>query len=150
MEKSPYEKVASKRLLPQDIFSENVFKDDGFKTLKEEDVDSVLAWIESSKYARETKRIMTKAVKEEKLTDREKQLLAYNVFEGKTIAKILSGSVTENEGIKKADNYIQNMTDIEDSRIVEMIRQMIIQVIVTQNSESDLARRYIEFSGKIR
>lgn len=149
-EKRPYEKGSSKSLMPQDIFSENVFQDDGFKTLKGEDVDSVLAWIENSKYARETKRIMVKAIKVGNLTDREKQLLAYNVFEGKTVARILSGSVTESEGIKKADSYIQNMTDIEDSRIVEMIRQMIIQVIITQNSESDLARRYIEYTGKIR
>lgn len=149
-EKRPYEKESSKSCMPQDIFSENVFRDDGFKALKEEDVDSVLAWIENSKYARETRRIMIKAIKAGNLTDREKQLIAYNVFEGKTVAKILSGSVTESEGIKKADSYIRNMTDIEDSRIVEMIRQMIIQVIITQNGESDLARRYIEYSGKIR
>lgn len=149
-EMKPYERNDSQSVLPQDIFSSNVFKEDGFKTLRSEDVDSVLAWVESSKYARNTKRIMKKAILGEKLSDREKQLIAYNVFEGKTVARLLSGSATEDEGIKKADYYIQNVTDIEDGRIVEMIRQMIIQVIITQNSESDLAKRYVEYSGKIR
>ena len=148
--KRPYERKVSQSVFPQDIFTSNVFKKDGFKTLKSEDVDSVLAWIENSKYARDTKRIMKKAIRGDILSDREKQLIAYNVFEGKTVARLLSGSATEDEGIKKADYYIQNITDIEDVRIVEMIRQMIIQVIITQNSESDLAKRYVEYSGKIR
>lgn len=148
--KNPYERKDSQIVLPQDIFSLKVFSNEGFKTLKPEDVDSVLAWVESSKYARDTKRIMKKAILGNDLSDREKQLIAYNVFEGKTVARILSGSATEDEGIKKADYYIQNITDIEDGRIVEMIRQMIIQVIIAQNRECDLAKRYVEYSGKIR
>lgn len=150
-ERKPYERKELQRVLPQDIFKSNVFKEEGFKALKPEDVDSVLAWVESSKYVRDTKRIMKKAILERDiLSDREKQLIAYNVFEGKTVAGFLSESVTEDEGIKKADYYIQTINDIEDVRIVEMIRQLIIQVIIAQNSESDLAKRYVEYSGKIR
>jgi hypothetical protein len=83
------------------------------------------------------------------LTARENQLIAYNLFEGKTVAKLLSGAVTESEGIEKADYFIMTNTDIEDSLLVESIRQMIIQAIVARNNESDLAKRYVEYSGKI-
>lgn len=149
-DKKPYVKEDLQTVLPKDMFTSNIFNDGGFKTLKEEDIDSVLAWVENSKYARETKRIMTKAVRGEALSPREKQLIAYNVFEGKTVAKLLSRATTEQDGIEKADYFIRTNTEIEDKRIVEMIRQMIIQVIISQNQESDLARRYVEYSDKIR
>ena len=145
----PYEKSHQQRKLPQDLFYERIFTNVGFTTLREEDVDSVLAWIENSKYSRETKRIMLKAVSGKELTARENQLIAYNLFEGKTVAKLLSGAVTESEGIEKADYFIMTNTDIEDSRLVESIRQMIIQAIVARNNESDLAKRYVEYSGRI-
>ena len=41
-------------------------------------------------------------------------------------------------------------TDIADGKVIEFIRQMIIQVIVSQNEETDLAKRYVEYSEKIR
>lgn len=149
-DKKPYVKTNKQSRLPQDLFYKYIFADEGFESLCEEDVDSVLAWIENLKYARETKRIMKRAVKCDKLTQREKQLIAYNLFDGKVVARLLSGATTEQEGIEKADYFIQTNTDIEDSRIVSSIRQMIIQVIISQNHESDLARRYVEYSEKIR
>jgi hypothetical protein len=122
-----------------------VFVKDGFKELPKE---VVLAWIENSKYARETKRIMRKAVEEGGLTEREKQLIAYNVFEGKTVAKLLSGALTEKEGIEKADYFIRNNCELSDEKLIQSIRQMIIEVIVEHNNESDLAKRYVEYSEK--
>lgn len=148
-DKRPYIKAEEPNRLPQDLFCRNVFTDEGFKPLREEDVDLVLAWIESSKYARETKRIMARAVQGDILTLRENQLIAYNVFEGKAVAKLLAGEATEQAGIEKADCFIQMNTDIENARIVESIRQMIIQVIVSRDHESDLAKRYVEYSEKI-
>lgn len=147
--KKSYVKSAKHNQLPQDILYKHIFTDDGFKSLREEDVDLILAWIENSRYARDTKRILKKAVKGEYLTQRENQLIAYNLFEGKNVAKLLSGATSEQEGIEKADYFIQMNTDIENNEIIESIRQMIIQVIVSQNNESELAKRYIEYSGKI-
>jgi hypothetical protein len=149
-DKRPYEKKCSIVTMPYDVFCKKVFCDDGFKSLKQEDVDSVLAWIESSKYARNTKRIMMKAVIGEVLTERERQLIAYNVFEGKTIAKLLSGALTEKEGIERADYFIKTNTEINDNQLIESIRQMIIQVIVSHDNESDLAKRYVDYTDKIR
>jgi hypothetical protein len=149
-DKRPYSKVEDAVSTPYDIFCKGVFIENGFKALKSEDVDSVLAWIENSKYARETKRIMKKALVEGVLTEREKQLIAYNVFEGKAVAKLLSGALTEEEGIEKADYFIRNNCELNDDDIVRSVRQMIIQVIVSSNNESDLAKRYVEYSVKIK
>lgn len=149
-EKTPYEKKSDPEPTMYDVFCKNVFSDNGFKSLKSEVVDLVLAWVESSKYARETKRIMRKAVVGEVLTERERQLVAYNVFEGKKIAKLLSGALTEREGIEKAGCFLKINMGISDDVEMESIRQMIIQVIVSHNNESDLARRYVDYTGKVR
>ena len=66
------------------------------------------------------------------------------------MAKLLAGAVTEQEGIEKADYFIRNNTEINDSGIIQSIRQMIIQVIISQDSESDIAKRYVEYSAAIR
>ena len=149
-EKRPYRKSEKVSLLPYEIFCSKVFDNDGFKALKSEEVDSILAWIENSKYARETKRIMKKAIMNKQLSERERELIAYNVFEGKTVAKLLSGAVTEKEGIEKADYFIKSNSEINDDKLVETIRQMIIQVVVSHNASSDLSKRYIEYCGKIK
>lgn len=149
-DKKPYVRGVEQKQLPQELFYKHIFTEEGFKTLREEDVDSVLAWVENSKYARETKRILKKAVKDYTLTEEEKQLIAYNLFEGKSVAKLLSSALTEKEGLENADYFIQMNTDIADGKVIEFIRQMIIQVIVSQNEETDLAKRYVEYSEKIR
>ena len=86
----------------------------------------------------------------ETLTERERQLIAYNVFEGKMIAKMLSSALTEQEGIEKADYFLRTNMELSDNGKIEFIRQMIIQVIVSHNNESDLAKRYVDYTGKIR
>jgi hypothetical protein len=149
-EKKPYIRPNKVMLVPYEVFCSKVFDKEGFQTLRSEDVDSVLAWIESSKYARETKRIMKKAVMNRELSVREKELIAYNAFDGKVIAKLLSGAVTEKEGIEKADYFIKSNSAITDDDLVRTIRQMIMQVIVSQNESSDLSKRYIDYCDKIR
>lgn len=149
-DKKPYVRGNEQKQLPQALFYKHIFTDEGFKVLREEEVDSVLAWIESSKYARETKRILKRAVKDYTLTEQEKQLIAYNLFEGKTVAKLLSSALTEQEGVENAEYFIQMNTDIINNSTIKFIRQMIIQAIVSQNEDSDLAKRYVEYSGKIR
>ena len=148
----PYKRVNKNRQssLPQDIFSSNVFKEEGFKELKKEDVDSVHAWIQNSKYANQIKRTMEKALRGEALSDEERQNIAYYVFEGTTVIGFLRRAVTEEEGIKHADCYIQNITGIDDNTIVEIIRQLIIQKYIAYQGESDIAKRYVEYSEKIR
>jgi hypothetical protein len=93
---------------------------------------------------------MSKAVIGEILTERERQLIAYNVFEGKMIAKLLSGALTEKEGVERADYFLKTNTEINDNQLIESIRQMIIQVIVSHDNESDLAKRYVDYTDKIR
>lgn len=148
--KRPYEKKVIIRQTPYDIFCKNVFCDNGFQSINKEEVDSVLLWVESSKYTRNTKRIMRMAVLGEILTERERQLIAYNVFEGKMIAKLLTSALTEKEGIEKADYFLKTNTEISDNQLIESIRQMIIQVIISYNNESDLAKRYVDYIGKVR
>lgn len=149
-EKRPYIKPKEVKSLPQEVFCAEVFREGGFKELRAEAVDSVLIWIENSKYARETKRIMKKALYQENLSERERQLIAYNVFEGKTIAKLLSGAFTEEEGIEKASKFVRSNYELKDDILVEKVCQMVIQVIIDQNESSELARRYVEYSARIK
>ncbi len=148
--KKPYQKPQNVKLLPEEIFCAEVFKECAFKELRAEEVDSVLVWIESSKYARETKRIMKKALCRAELSEREQQLIAYNVFGGKTIAKLLSGALTEEEGIERAHRFIRNNYGLKDDILVQTVCRMAIRVIIEQNDSSELAKRYVEYSGKIK
>ena len=52
--------------------------------------------------------------------------------------------------MEKADYFIKTNMEITDSAEITLIRQMIIQVIVSHDNDSDLAKRYMEFAGKIR
>lgn len=149
-EKNEYKKERKELLLPQEIFCRNVFKDNGFKELKSKDIDAMLIWIDNSQYTRETKRIMKKALLGDSLNKRERQLIAYNVFEGVIIGKLLGDACTEKEGIEKADHFISSSNDITDREIVKSIRQMIIQMIISENESLDEIKRYIEHSERIR
>ena len=93
---------------------------------------------------------MCKAVSGASLTEREKRLLAYNLFEGKTIARLLSDALTEKEGITKTDYFLKSNMGLSDEKEIESIRQMIVQVIVSYDNKAELAKRYIDYTGKIR
>lgn len=147
--KKSYLHEISTEFLPYEAFCQNVFSDRPFKELKKEQVDIVLDWIENSSYSLSTKRIMKKAVTESKIAEREKQLISYNVFGGKTVAKLLSGAVSEEEGIQRAEHFIKMNADMIDDGIVRSVREMIIQVIVDQNSSSELSKRYLEYNGRV-
>ncbi len=147
--KKPYTYVPQEDELPYEDFCKSIFSVNRFKNHNKERVDSILNWVENSIYALSTKRIMKKALTNETLTESEKKLIAYNVFGGKIVTRFLSGAVTEEEGIKQAEFYIKSNTEIGDETLIRSIREMIIQVIVSQNSSSDLSKRYLEYGGKI-
>lgn len=39
---------------------------------------------------------------------------------------------------------------LSDEKEIESIRQMIVQVIVSYDNKAELAKRYIDYTGKIR
>lgn len=148
--KRPYLKPQNVKLLPQEIFCAEVFKECAFQELSAEEVDSVLAWIDGAKYARETKRIMKKALCRERLSEREQQLIAYNVFGGKTIAKLLSDAITEEEGFERANYFVCRNYEIKDDILAQAVCRMAIRVIIEQNDSSELAKRYVEYAERIK
>ncbi len=148
--KNPYVKKTNSNDDPRELLQKYMFSEKGFSELNREKIALLTSWIDSSKFSRETKLILLKAVGGYQLNKREKQMAAYNLYEGKMVAKLLYGASSEKEGVEKADFYIKTLSDINNDLEVENIRQLIIQALISQDSKSENAKRYLEYSGQVR
>ena len=144
-----HKNVKENTILPYEMFCQYVFEKNTFRDLRRDRVEHLLLWIDNAPYSLNTKRLMKKAVERGNLSAEEKRIISYNVFGGKMVASLLAGAVTEKEGIKRAEQYITMNTSLTDERIVKFVREMIIQVIINQDSSSELSKRYLEYRGRI-
>lgn len=120
--------------------------------IRDEDADIIREWILSLHNSRETKDILLSVLDGKSITDREKEIVAYNVFNGKKLANILQAEKDVKKGIKKVDDAICSCLGVNDVILIENIRRIVMQVIFNGNSQSELAKRYqlIESEGRVR
>lgn len=125
------------------------FDIDYSREIKSENVDEIKNWIDNLNKKDETKNILYKVLNSNYLTQDEKSNLAYNVFNGKEIHRILKNETNEMEGIKKANIKISNQYLINNTELIDVIRQFVFQ---TLEKESALPKAYVEYceGGKIR
>lgn len=126
--------TAIKKFL-HNIFCSNVEK------LDDDEISRVEEWISLLKYSQYTKDILYTALHRE-VGKREMQILAYNLFDGKRMAKILEKSAREEKGIDMVNKHISSMYGINDDKITDVVRTLIIQSILEMKGESQVAKRY--------
>lgn len=68
-----------------------------------------------------TKQCLRKALNNESLSTEEQNMIAYNIFDGKKIGKVLMQSANESEGLKFVRSAISRQFNINDSNLVERI-----------------------------
>lgn len=129
----------------KDIF-EHYFKkvfgvNDNYE-IKSEEADILIEWICSLRNSAKTKELLHAVIDGKVLTESEREIVAYNVFEGKKIAALLASEREENKGIEKANNKIKTYLNISDTILIDNIRQLIMQVIFRVKSDGELSRRY--------
>ena len=128
-----------------------LFRSDNYE-LRKEDVDTIRDWIDRLRKSVDTKNLLRQALAGRKLTPAEQQAVAYNVFDGLEIARLLMNEPEEIEGIKKVNLKISSYLQINSTEITDHVRRLVIQIIFSKGKNPSLAERYMEFldDGRIR
>ncbi len=117
-----------------------------------EDADIIRDWIRSLRNSTKTKELLNAVIEGRTLLESEREIVAYNVFEGKKIAALLADESKESKGIEKANRKINTYMGINDDVLIDNIRQLIMQVIFRVKSDGELSKRYmgVEEMGRLK
>lgn len=131
-------------------FFEQVFGISEKLDLREEDVDNIKNWIKNIRIGGHVKDILKFAIAGGKLSVSEQRKVAYDLFRGKEMAKILEKTSDENEAINMVDNVITNTYNILNIEVRQRIRNLILEGIFSQENTERLQERYdkVEFRGR--
>lgn len=145
-----YEKMDPYKYEPKDnaeMFEHFFHKVFGVKDnyeIKEEEAEQLREWILNLKDMPRTRRMLLDILECKKVSGKDKENIAYNVFDGKKVAKILEKEPVAEEGIKKADRFINSFIGTRNHRLIENIRNMIIRVIFSEFDSPELRNRYMQ------
>lgn len=120
------------------------------KELSQEDVDAISQWIDGLDQGPETKRLMRKVPNGKPLTEGEQQIVAYNVFEGKQMIRLLEDSWEEKEGIRRLDARLQCMDDVQNETLAIRLRQLILKVVIEQTGMEQFKSRFAVYATEGR
>ena len=113
--------------------------------LRDEEVDSAKSWIYNLRRSEYTKKLLFEILDGGILSEIEVQKLLYNVFEGKKLAQILLNATTEKGGIERVDLGIKSFIGTNNEQMIEIIRNHIIGIILTDRRGGELVERYGNF-----
>ncbi len=114
--------------------------------ITQEDADIIRDWINSLRNAENTKKLLFTALEGRTLSEREQEIVAYNVFNGKQIGELLIKEENAADGIYMADKKIGAKFEIQDGVLIDKIRQLIIQVIIQEMEDEGFSQRYGDLS----
>lgn len=125
-------------------FFKSIFISTGGHKLKEEDVDTITNWIRGLRKSEVTRQLLLDSLDGKALSQNGKEALAYNLFNGRSIAALLAAEPEKSreKALKKVDNSIKVTYGLQDPDLVETIRQAILSAIFRMNQDGELARRY--------
>lgn len=161
IERFPIEKIAPLKYAPKDGYDDRAIFEHFFKKifgitdnyeLNEEDVDTIKGWINRLRKSSGTKELIKKALSGRKLTAAEQQVVAYNIFNGAEIVKLLIEEPEGKQGIEKANLKIASYLQLNCAEITDHVRNLLLQRIFSEGKHRSLAERYMEFldEGRIR
>ena len=107
--------------------------------LNDEEQSEAIQWIETLQLSNNTKRLLRKAFVEKNV---DRKALAYNMFQGKIIAKVLEENYDEQKAIELATRKIRTLCNIQDEDLLHQICMQIILQVCALKEESVFAERY--------
>lgn len=123
-------------------FLNKVFNVRDVYEIKKEDADMIKDWIFSLRNPFETKNVLLSVLKGDSISDKERELVAYNVYKGQKIYDILRTEKEVNKGIDMANDRIRSYLGFKDEVLIENIRRLIMQVIFRNQSDGEIFKRY--------
>lgn len=112
------------------------------KELRQEDVDIISRWIDSLDQVGATKQLLYRALKNEPLTEKERQIAAYNLFGGKQTARFLENTWDAAEGVRHLDAWLLQMDGVRDASLAVHLRQIILQSVIAQTGMEQFKARF--------
>ena len=114
--------------------------------LSDEEKAEVLDWINRLENGDNTKRILRKGLADESLTEEEKLIVAYNVFDGHRNAKLLRNAENNEVGLSRVRRSIGSVFSLDsDDKLIDTVQQYICIAINREETCADIARRYQYF-----
>lgn len=113
--------------------------------LSGEDVDAIKEWIKRLRKSTTTKKVLNAAAAGHKLTREEQRIVAYNLFDGAEIAKILMDEQEEDRAIEKVNLKIASYLQLNNAEITDHVRNLVLQAIFREGKNKMLEKRYLEF-----
>ncbi|MCM1540346.1 MAG: ATP-binding protein [Blautia sp.] len=121
---------------------------DGYE-IKDEDADIVRDWINSLRNSLLTKRILLSVLEGKDITDEEREIVAYNVFDGQKLGDVLESEEDADKGVEKVNQRICTYLEIDDDILIDHIRRFAMQAIFKEaESEGRLVQRYRSVEGR--
>ena len=161
IDRFPDDKVSPLNYTPKDNRDDRAVFEHFFKKvfgisddyeLSKEDVDTIKEWIDRLRKSNGTKNLLRRALTGRELTSAEQQIVAYNIFDGAEIAKLLMSESEETEGIKRTNLKICSYLQLNNTEITDHVRRLVMQAIFSGGKNRSLAERYIDFwdDGRIK
>lgn len=141
-DKSPYNYTPSDNSKAFDKYFSFVFGVKEKLDLSDEDIDSIRNWIGSVNESAAVIKSLRDALYGVPVPTKAKEVIAYNVFEGKKIAAILAAEQDVEIGIERANRKIMSSMALNTQTLIDEIRKCILTVIINVSKDGVIQRRY--------
>lgn len=122
--------------------------DGGKEKLDRNDLEVIDRWIDTVALSDEAKKNVKQIARKSEFTEWEKKTFAYNVFEGKRIARILWADVySQKEGKRNALTQISMIAGTSNQAIIENIYRFIVEKIAEINHDDPMIQTYTRIEG---
>lgn len=116
------------------------------KELQKEEIEKISRWINCLEESAYIRKLLFQCMRGEPLTETERCIVAYDLFEGKLMAEILEKTADEKEGIRLMEQQISHMNGIHEYSLAEQIRQFILQAIFTHADTPRFRERFSQYA----
>lgn len=117
------------------------------KELDSETVDRIKNWIDRLNSSEEVKEKLKNALSGESITLDQQQAVAYNLLQGKLLARKLAQASLESDGIEHMEHSIAQMLHLKNTEVIEQLRKSVLDQIFQKDKEYHLYGRYWSFGG---
>lgn len=150
-DKCPFVYKPSDNRLAFDKYFSFLFGVSEHLSVSQEEADTIRNWIESLTESASTVKVLYSCLNGEPVSSKGKDIVAYNIFEGKKIAAILANATDVESGIKQANSKIVSLMGLDSQVVVDEIRKHILSVIFNASKDGEIQRRYgtIEARGQM-
>lgn len=115
--------------------------------LSDEEVDVIKEWRNGLKESAGTLKLLDAALSGVSLSKQEKEIIAYNIFEGKRVAEILAAEVNTEIGVENANKKIMSFMGFTSNVLIDNIRRYIMDIVFKNNEQGELTQRYRSFEA---